>query len=214
MHRSVTQLLCLKNRKLNSFLLPFTRLMSLRPKETHLVEAKQEWEGVESPSHLHRAFSPLKLADEAKQSEAKCTSLCTLSAGDVMSKEHQQELRRWGRNQEYRSNHHRMVLFLPPPLAACRRILPVMEQAKQTSLEVEVNRRRLIPWQRDLDSSYSKQEVQQQQLTNSVVSISRNGRFSLCPYGGGTNLGGNALQTFQEARWTFSQCSGPRSSSV
>jgi len=31
-----------------------------------------------------------------------------------------------------------MVLFLPPPLAACRRILPVMEQAKQTSLEVEV----------------------------------------------------------------------------
>jgi hypothetical protein len=66
------------------FLLPFTRLMSLRPKETHLVEAKQEWEGVESPSHLHRAFSPLKLADEAKQSEAKCTSLCTLSKLEML----------------------------------------------------------------------------------------------------------------------------------
>jgi len=95
MHRSATQLLCLKKQKTQQFFVAFYKADVSATKETHLVEAKQEWEGVESPSHLHHAFSPLKLADEAKQSEAKCTSLCTLSAWRCYEqKEHPQELRR------------------------------------------------------------------------------------------------------------------------
>jgi len=89
-----------------------------------------------------------------------------------------------------------------------------MEQAKQTSLEVEVLEEDWFHGKRS-GLKLSKQEVQQQQQ---LIQLSRSrgmeGSLIAVMVEEPTYIGGNALQTFQEARWTFSQCSGPRSSSV
>jgi len=45
--------------KTQQFFVAFYKADVSATKETHLVEAKQEWEGVESPSHLHVAHSLL-----------------------------------------------------------------------------------------------------------------------------------------------------------
>jgi len=115
--------------KTQQFFVAFYKADVSATKETHLVEAKQEWEGVESPSHLHVAHSllwrlmrPNKVKRSALPSvlwvlEMLWAKVLWWNKQKIWcSEEHQQELRRWRQNQEYRSNHHRMVLFLPPPL--------------------------------------------------------------------------------------------------